>query len=122
MDTSLYEKNLDIMYGPNKDLLFDACKYARNLTVSIPANFSVALGYTMPPDRMGSAYIPARFKSLHIESIAHESQTGDVFCLTGLCEADLYSRNWDNPQYKMYRFEAHYDTKSRKGTMQFFSV
>ena len=84
MDTSLSERKFEILYGPNRDLLFDACKYA-------------------------------------FCGITHESDTGYVFCLKGTCEADIHPGDWNHLQYKGYAFEAHYDTRSRKGTIQFFS-
>ena len=121
MDTSLSERKFEILYGPNRDLLFDACKYAFCGRVVIPIDFSVATGYTAPPNKSGSAYIPAKFKTICLESITHESDTGYVFCLKGTCEADIHPGDWNHLQYKGYAFEAHYDTQSRKGTIQFFS-
>ena len=42
MNTNQKEKYYDIVNGPNKDALFDACKYACVKGANIPISFDVA--------------------------------------------------------------------------------
>ena len=49
MDTKSTEKRLyDIVAGPSKAMLFDACKYAYAKTAKLPVDFTIAIRYTLP--------------------------------------------------------------------------
>ena len=120
MDTKKEQKKLyDILDGPNKDSLFDACKYAYNSNVGIAVHFTVAVGYTLPKDNPNSAYIPMSISDIRIIGITHEDGSGESFLLYGYCNADLnsFAKNFNNT--KPYSFEAYFDARSRKGWISF---
>ena len=109
------ERSFEIVSGPNKDTLFDACKYAYSKNSKIAVEFGVALGYTMPRDHPGCAYFPMNMRGVVISSIEHEDGSGESFNLQGYCRASLDI----NQNLKAYRFEAYYNTKKRSGTICF---
>lgn len=113
------EKYYDIMAGPNKDMLFDVCKYACSKTAKLTVDFAVAVGYTMPKGDPGCAYIPMAISDVKIYMIEHEDGSGESFNLRGFCKADLNSLWSDNVTYKPYRFKAYYNSKNRKGCITF---
>lgn len=114
MDTK-NEKCYDIVAGPNRDALFDACKYASNKNVSFVVKFSIAVGYTAPKDDSGCAYIPMDIKDIKILGIDHEDGSGHSFNLHGYCMADPESFGRPNKSYKQYKFKAYYNAKKREG-------
>ena len=105
----------DIIGGPNKDRLFDSCKYAFDKSAKISADFDVALGTTMPPEHPGAAYILMGINDIKVCSIEHEDGSGESFNLAGYCQADLKL----GEGYKPYRFSAYYNAKTRRGTISF---
>lgn len=113
--TETKEKYYDIVSGPNKDMLFDACKYAYSKTAKLTVEFAVAIGYTMPNNHPGCAYIAMSITDIKIVSIEHEDGSGESFNLRGYCKADLNSLGGSNVTYKSYRFKAYYNSKNRKG-------
>ena len=108
-------ESYEIMSGPNRDLLFDACKYLFSKNAEVKITFDVAAGYTMPKSSPGCAYIPMPITDIRIIGIKHEDNSGESFMLYGDCKADLGRR----ALYKTYHFEAWYDTKNRKGVITF---
>ncbi len=120
MSTSINvkEKTYEIVNGPNKDTIFDACKYAYSLKTRIPLEFEVALGYTAPPSDSGAAYIPAKIKDLRISGIQHEDGSGESLNLLGYCQADLTPHR-QTAVWSWYRFKAYYNTKRRTGHIVF---
>ena len=117
--TETRERYYDIVAGPSKDTLFDACKYAYNKNAKVTIDFSVAIGYTMPMDNPGCAYIRMAISDLRVVGIEHEDGSGESFNLHGYCRADLDSFGGGYVTYKPYRFKAYYDTKSRRGCISF---
>ena len=114
------KKSFFIHKGPNRDMLFDACKYARNEEVVIPLQFSIGIGYTQPVSDPGCAYVPMAVKDFRIFGIQHEGRSDiDKLKLCGICEADLLNCMELHPVYAQYWFEATYDTKCREGVIQF---
>lgn len=114
--TKIFEK--EIVNGPSKDTLFDACKYAYNSKVVIPIGFKVALGYTAPKDDPACAYVPMSVSGFRISAISHEDGSGESFSLSGCCHASLDP----NPIHlDSYEFVAYYNSKTRKGTIKFIS-
>lgn len=112
-------KYYDIVGGPNRDILFDACKYAYDDNVKLPVGFKIVIGYTTSPDNPGYTYMMMAATDFLISGIEQEDGSGEKFNLTGYCKADLdYSGGALN--YKPYRFMAHYDSKKRKGFITFF--
>ena len=112
------EKYYEIVVGPSKDLLFDACKYAYSKNANISVSFSIAAGYTMPANDPTAGCIPMRIKNIRICSIEHEDGSGESFNLHGYCMADLNSFH-ANVNYESYRFKAYYNTKNRRGCITF---
>lgn len=112
------ERYYDIITGPNKDALFDACKYACNDEARIPISFTVAFGYTTPVGDPGCAFIPMYVKDFRIVGIENEDGSGDSFNLRGDCKADLKSFH-GTATYKYYRFRAYYNARRRSGCIIF---
>lgn len=113
------ERTFDIVAGPNRDMLFDACKYAYDKTVRIPIDFTVAIGYTIPKHHPGCAYVPMFVSDIKIASIEHEDGSGESFNLKGYCKADPDSTVGSAATCKSYNFKAYYNTKSRSGCITF---
>lgn len=113
------ERTFDIVGGPNRDRLFDACKYAYDEAAQSPINFSVAVGYTAPKHHPGCAYIPMFVSDIKIAGIEHEDGSGESFNLHGYCKADPDSTIDNAMTCKTYSFEAYYNTKSRNGWITF---
>lgn len=111
------EKYYEIVAGPNKDALFDVCKYACNKAAKLTVDFAVAIGYTMPKNNPGCAYIPMAITDIIIYGIEHEDGSGESFNLHGYCKADLNSLGGNN--VKPYRFKSYYNSKTRKGCIAF---
>lgn len=94
--SSFYE----ILSGPNKDALFDACKYAYDKRVKISIPFRL------------SEVCPTEIR---ITSIVHDDGSGDYFNLAGYCKVDINEFG----VHCFCHFEAFYNTKNRKGRMRF---
>ena len=113
------DRYYDIVNGPNKDTLFDACKYAYVKGAQIPINFDIAAGYTMPKSDPSSAYIPLSTRDFKIVSIENEDGSGESFNLEGYCTAGFKRRPTGLNIYNTYKFSAYYNTKRRTGTIRF---
>lgn len=109
------ERYYNIVAGPNKDALFDACKYAYSDNAKLIIDFTVAIGYTMERKVSNRNCIPMAITDIKICGIEHEDGSGESFNLYGYCKADPESIDKSDVSYKPYRFEAYYDTRSRKG-------
>ena len=103
------EKYYDIVNGPNKDALFDACKYACVKGANIPVSFDVVKGYTMPKNDPGCAYIIMATTDFRIIGIENEDGSGESFNLHGYVKRSG----------TQYRFKAYYNTKRREGVITF---
>ena len=119
MDTNMEKRHFDIITGPNKDRLFDACRYY-NEEASIPIHFSIAVGYDKPRYDPRCTYIEMYIKNVKIRGIENDSNSKEEFIIKGDCEADLNSFG-DNPKYQPKTFSALYNAKSRKGFISFFN-
>ena len=76
------KKYFNIIGGPSRDLLFDACKYAcAQDGAFVPIRFKVVWGYTMPPDDPGCAYVGMPVERVRIIEIAHADGSGQSFNL-----------------------------------------
>ena len=111
-------RKFDIVNGPGKDALFDACKYAYGKSGQLAVDFAVAAGYIGSTDPRERAYFKMKIRNLKIAGIEHEDGTGENFNLHGYCQADLDSHHGPG-NYVSYRFKAHYNTQRRQGTIQF---
>lgn len=112
-------RNFDIVAGPNRDMLFDACKYAHDKMVRIPIDFIVAIGYTMPKHHPGCAYVPMYISDIKVVNIEHENGSGESFNLRGYCKADPDSAFGNAETCTSYKFKAYYNTKNRSGCITF---
>ena len=113
------KKYYEIVAGPNKDALFDACKYACSKTARVGIEFVIPIGYTMPKDNPGCAYIAMAITDVRIIGIEHEDGSGESFNLHGYCKCDLKSFGRKNVCYRPYRFKAYYNAKNRRGHIVF---
>ena len=111
------ERHYEIVNGPNKDMLFDACKYAYSKTTKLAIDFGVAAGYTMPRSHPGCAYVLIDMSDVAIHGIEHENESGESFDIHGMCKAALHGLSDDA---KFYKFKAYYNAKTRTGTITFF--
>ena len=98
-----------IVAGPNKDLLFDACKYAYSRHGKIEVNFDVASEYLA-----NGAYRMLRVTDFWITGIEHEDGSGESFNLHGYCKAIPI-----HPDGSSCRFEAYYNSRTRDGHITF---
>lgn len=110
------ENSYDIVAGPNKDVLFDSCKYACSETGEIAVRFDIAIGYTMPKNDPGCCAILMEIANIKIMGIENEDGSGESFILHGYCEANLH---FYDAARKPYRFKAWYNSKKRKGRITF---
>ena len=94
--------------GPNKDRLFDSLKYVCD-SEKITVNFTVVVGYTMPPDDPRAAAVRKEIEAT-ISSLEYEDGSGDKFNLTGYCTGTVERGS---------AFKAFYDSKRRKGHILF---
>lgn len=113
------ERIFDIVAGPNRDMLFDACKYTYDKMVQISINFTVAIDYTMPKYHPGCTYIPMYISDIKVVSIEHEGGCGKSFNLHGYCKADLDSKVGNAETCTSYEFKAYYNTENRSGYITF---
>ena len=72
-----------IFGGPNRDTLFDACKYAYDKDAVTPIFFGVAEGYTAPLSDPGCAYAALEMSVTKINGISHEDGSGVSFNIRG---------------------------------------
>lgn len=108
----------DIVDGPSRDTLFDACKYAYSKAAQVPVYFGVVFGQ-MPKNHPDcGAHLPMSIKDVKITGIEHEDGSGESFNLHGYCNADLNFMSED-ATYATYKFEAYYNAKSRDGWITF---
>lgn len=103
-------------------MIFDACKYAYSKSSHIDVYFSVVTGYTAPPESPECAYVLMDLSEIMIAGIEHEDGTGDKLNLHGYCKINErgFSDALGGIMMRPYRFEAYYDTKERKGMINFF--
>lgn len=124
MDTK-EKRFFEILGGPNKETLFDACKYAYDQNSSVVVEFKVAKGYTSNPKRSSTKrhrssnclYIPLQLEDIVVASIEHEDGTGDKFNLKGYCKVEL-DKTFGLPGGNC-QFSAYYNAKTRTGTISF---
>lgn len=116
MNTNQATMTLDIVGGPSRSTLFDACMYAYDPDTTIAVKFDIPRGYTAPKGHLGCAYIPLKVENLKITSILHEDGSGYSFILNGYCDTDL---SIGGKNLTSHKFEAYYNAKTRKGWIRF---
>lgn len=117
MNTKKIERSYDIVNGPSKDLLFDACKYAYSKIAKIGLDFAVSAGYTMPRHDPSAAYTPVSMTDVVIGGIQHEDGSGENLNIHGFCKV-APRRGAEETKYCGFR--AYYNTKTRNGRITFF--
>ncbi len=115
------EVYFDIISGPSKDALFDACKYAYNKAAKLDVNFSVIAGYTAPLGHPKRASIPMEVSDFRVLAVGHEGASGESFNLYGRCRAnlDIVNKAASYSAAAPYKFKAEYNTKTRNGRITF---
>lgn len=105
-------RSFDIVAGPCKDTLFDACKYAGS-KVRIPVDFKIAYGHTGG----GSLVIYLPVSDIVILGIENEDGSGESFNLKGSLTAnyDLNKVYNSGVPTTRYSFKAYFSSKNRKG-------
>ncbi|MBR3228791.1 hypothetical protein IKF67_00975 [Candidatus Saccharibacteria bacterium] len=112
------EGNLyNIVDGPDRDALFDACKYAYDYCSFISVEFKVAIG--LPP-RLGGSYEAMKIKDIRISRVGHENGSDVGLNLEGTCKADLNPHSPVAPEWRNYKFKAYYNAKRKTGFISFF--
>lgn len=108
----------DIIGGPSKSALFDACMYVYNKDAKIAVNFTISQGYSNDTNDATRLYIPLPVTNIKITGIEHEDGSGESFILKGYCnvDKDYLLRKENTYRYRYSRFSAYYDARSRKGT------
>ncbi len=135
MSTAGKIHRFNIENGPSMGLLVDAFKYAYDETVKIPVTFVVAKGYTAPLGDPGCAFEPLEMNATCITTLQHECGNSHSFNIEGNCRVALGKEHFETvydakervnvckkwTDLVPARFEAYFDTKSRKGTITFFT-
>ena len=103
------KREFKITSGPNRDMLFDACKYAYDRRVKIPIQFVIT--HFAPTSKN---IVPKLVEDIKLIDIKHEKPDGDTFILQGFCKTDMYPLE---PVNRIYRFNANYNTKKREGSI-----
>ena len=110
----------DIVYGPNKDALFDACKYAHNKETKIGIYFTIAEAgiVSLLKKDLGCTYKATTVSDIKIYMIGYEDDW-DCFNMYGYCKVNLDYIENPNADCKSYHFEASYNARLRKGQISF---
>lgn len=108
----------DIIGGPSKSALFDACMYVYSKDAKIAVNFTISQGYSNDTNDATRLYLPLPVTNIKITGIEHEDGSGESFILKGYCnvDKDYLLRKENTYRYRYSRFSAYYDAKNRKGT------
>lgn len=112
----VHKRSYSIVNGPNKDVLFDACKYAFSKTATIAIDFRVVTGYTMPRNHPGCAYTMMNIDEMKIHGIEYADEVSGNLNLHGHCKAAL---GHSSESTKHYKFEALYNSRTREGVITF---
>lgn len=140
MSTNAEKWTFNIIGGPSRDRIFDACKYAYdNDRISI--DFKIVVFETESGCDLFNPVL-LHMADVVIDSIEHKNRSKSDFILGGKCKADLgFDLNGKNPDayyirtslnnygriphpeirdyWREYEFEIKYDTNSRRGKITF---
>ena len=105
-----------IFGGPNRDTLFDACKYAYDKDAVIPIFFAVAESYTAPLNGPICDYTALEMDVTSICGISHEDGSGVKLIVDGYCIAK-FSNSLNGRTTCSFR--AFYNTKTHEGQISF---
>ena len=109
----------DILNGPSRGQIFDACQYGCDKNSHINLDFSVMEGYSDSPSNPGALTFLFKIEDLAVTGIKHEDESGHNFIIEGFCKIDLSHRKWGMTRN---HFKAFYNTKTRTGKMEFKGV
>ena len=117
------EQSFEIVDGPPRSDLFDSCMYVHDKDKELRLHFEIVMGYTMPPNHPGSAYIAMQTKAPMFTGISHEDGSGYSFNLDGYIDADTHSFGVreEEANFRRYLFRAYYNTRTRKGRITFLT-
>ena len=118
MNTKSVAYRYDIINGPSKSALFDACMYVYNKDAKIAVNFTISQGYSNDTNDATKLYLPLPVTNINITGIEHEDGSGESFILKGYCnvDKDYLLRKENTYRYRYSRFSAYYNTGNRKGS------
>ena len=105
-----------IFGGPNRDTLFDACKYAYDKDAVIPIFFAVAESYTAPLNGPICVYTALEMDVTSICGISHEDGSGVKLIVDGYCIAK-FSNSLNGRTTCSFR--AYYNARTRDGQISF---
>ncbi|MBR5046171.1 hypothetical protein IKX73_00880 [Candidatus Saccharibacteria bacterium] len=104
----------DIIDGPNRYALFEACLHAAaNDPVIVPVTFDVVEGYDAPPSEPGAWAMLLKCNSFRVLGIENEDGSGESWNIHGYCQSAAFGQLQD------CKFEAYYNSKRRKGSIRF---
>ena len=118
MNTKSVAYRYDIINGPSKSALFDACMYVYNKDAKIAVNFTISQGYSNDTNDATRLYLPLPVTDIKITGIEHEDGSGESFVIKGYChvDKDYLLRKENTYRYRYSRFLAYYNAKNRKGS------
>ena len=132
------EWTFNIVDGPGRERVFDACEHAYDKGYKIEVEFKIVFDSTDGCD-MTNAFT-LYMSDFKLNRIGHNDNSGYSFILGGWCKADLgfddnnprfyrmrtyYHENSRLPHPEIddylqpYSFEAHYNAKTRRGRISF---
>lgn len=115
MNTNENRSSFEIVSGPSRDTLFDACKYAYDKSAHVGISFGIPVAWTAPPTDLKAMFVPMEMEDIIVSLIPHEDGSGNSFNISGYCKAALVMEG----RLKDYEFKAYYNTKTRQGVIEF---
>ena len=108
----------DIISGPSKATLFDACLYSYSKDAKIAVNFGISQGCSNHGDDATKLHLLLPVTNIKITGIEHEDGSGESFVIKGYChvDKDYLLRKENTYRYRYSRFLAYYNAKNRKGS------
>ena len=100
-------KKYNIVNGPNKDQIFEACKHTYD---KVPIDLVISFGI-VPPE---NAYYVAKTENTRFSKIEYEDGSGEKLNLAGYCEIQL-----PGDRITSREFEAFYNAKTHEGQISF---
>ena len=102
MSIRINKVSVNISGGPNKDALFDSCKYACHGQSKIPLSFGAYVDGTS---------VVKTLNNVTITAIEHENGSGESFILRGFVKVFVHAFGGEGT----YPFEGYYNARTRKG-------
>lgn len=106
------QRKFRITNGPNRSMLFDACRFAYDRQVVIPIQFVVTHFTRATDDTSKKNLVVKLVTDVKIIGIEHESGDGQTFNIHGHCKVDIRPLEDED---RHYAFKARYNAQSREG-------